>query len=184
MKKLLVIIMTLTMVFCICACGDAEEAGDAVDETTAPEYTSYFESDELVNQFINEFVENSDFSVSDIEKGNIEEKCYCNIGECYVEIINASSDYDEEEPTLEITLNGDSQKDITDEMLAITNAMCKTVTPSLTEDMISDAIEAIKSCEYMTDGIEVGDNIVIDYLPYGLSNNHWLKMHIYNYNLK
>ena len=179
--------MTLTMVFCFCACGDAEETDDAVDETTAPEYTSYFESDELVNQFINEFIENSDYDVEDIEKGNIRTKCFCYINECYTEIVNTSSDFEEDAPTLSITINGDNEKDLTDNMLDVMSAICKTVDPTLSDDTINDSIEEVKASQYMVDGIEVGDNITIDYLPYGIDTTyykHWLEMHISNYNLK
>lgn len=129
------------------------KSSEVVEETI-----TYFESDEIVNDFFasyNEIAE-SPIDINEIEKGNIRTKALVYIDDFSMEVINATD-------FLSVSISVDPENEDT-KLLSIFSSCIKAMNSNITDDEISSAWNAIHETGYMVENYDF-NGIKITYVP-------------------
>ena len=137
------------------------------DEETAPEIQEepavIYADDGVVNRFISEFNEKTAYEMTDISKGNIRTKFFAYANDCYIEMINAN---DAAAECFSISINGGKEISERDKMFNVFAETLKVLDPLLTDDTISEAVEHLKSEQYMVNDYKISDTVTVEnYVP-------------------
>lgn len=182
MKKLVCVLMTAMLMCLLAACKDNSDYGTEThrvksevdtkvqqknDEETVPgileEPTVVYANDGVVNRFISEFNEKTAYEMTDISKGNIRTKFFAYANDCYIEMINAN---DAAAEYFSISINGGKEISERDKMFSVFAETLKVLDPLLTDDTISEAVEHLKSEQYMVNDYKISDTVTVkNYVP-------------------
>lgn len=126
--------------------------------TTTP---VFFETDEVVNQFIIDYQAVAGYKMTEISKGNIRQKCFCYAGNCYMEILD-SLDSAAENVNLSINFGDCTQEEI---MEVTTN--CLKVFGATDEEIQKtiDDFTVNNDGDYMIEGYNTNSSITCTYVP-------------------
>ncbi len=121
-----------------------------------------YSEDDKVNQFIAEFNAISRYEMTDFEKGNIKQKLFGHVNDCYVEMLNpaSTSGY-----SFIVTINGGNNEEITEKMNEVFPDFIHTLDSTVSEQDIEQAISDFKNDPSMRKDYKLGDDLIIYYHP-------------------
>lgn len=128
----------------------------------ATEALLVYAEDEVVNRFITEFNDNSTYEITDISKGNIRTKYFGYANDRYLEMINANG---AEAKAFCLTINGGQENVDKQSMYDVCREAVKILDPSITDEMIDTAFSDFDSIDALIENYEIGNSIVITYVP-------------------
>ena len=184
-QRIAFLLSCILVMLMFAGCGGSTTEQEPGQDNAEPEIV-YFESDELVNQFIGDINDNTDYTVEDISKGNIVTKCICRINDCYSTIIDTTDAV--AEYNIEVSVDGGNNQEDTDKMIDTSKVLMKVLDPSLTDDTIDSIISDLLAENYLKEDVEVGENIKITFVPFkelsnGVSTSR-IDIHSYTYSLR
>lgn len=124
--------------------------------------TNKYSEDDIIDQFITDYNEISQYQMTDIEKGNIRTKYFGHTNECSIEMINATGELAE---AFCVTINGGNNKEITEKMFEVFPEFIHTLDSSVTDEQIQQAIADFKDRNVLSEGYKLSDSITITYVP-------------------
>lgn len=159
MKKSIAIIASLIMVLCFCACGDTEESGEAVEETTEATVV-YFEENDATNSFMMEYNAITESEFTDISSLYQGVECHASSYGYYF-IITAPDD-----GTFEVRIEQTS--DVFDKgmdgMKQPFHDAAKALDGSLSDDDINTFYDSLQQEEHLSEGNSLG-KLNVTYKP-------------------
>ena len=196
MKKILYIFLTVVLAFACSGCGIIKSLQDDSSNNYLNSKTStaensketskkddlVFAKDNIINRFISEYNNNSNYKMSDISKGNIKTKYFANANNCYIEILNANESISE---CFCVTVNGGKEISDKNNMFEVTTDILKVLLPTVSNSKINEIITELKEREVGLSNHNITENLTIDYCPivetsYGKSDCH-IKLTSYDY---
>ncbi len=190
MKKVLILLF-IAMTFILCSCGSPQKAEENSVEPSKTEDTVVeveeqqieYAKDEVINHFISAFNEKSNYEITDIKQGNIRTKFYGKANGVGLEMINVDNYGDK---WLSVSISGGKTPETIQAMFDVFSEVIKTVDNTMTEEEITSAVQSVQSITYLVENYEIGQNILITYVPskelsYGPSDAR-IDMKIYNFN--
>lgn len=135
---------------------------EAAGSTPAKDAAVYYAEDEMVNRFISDFNEQSDFEITDISKGNVKTKYFGSANGRYLEMVNAGAT---EANAFCLTINGGQEDADKQSMYEVFRESIKVLAPSITNDMIDDAISEFNTKDVLIEGYVLGDGITVTFVP-------------------
>ena len=122
-----------------------------------------YADDGVANRFISEFNEKTAYEMTDISKGNIRTMFFAYSNDCYIEMINANNAAAE---CFSISINGGKEISERDKMFNVFAETLKVLDPLLTDDTISEAVQHLKSEQYMVNDYKISDTVTVEnYVP-------------------
>ena len=118
--------------------------------------------DEVVNRFITEFNNNTEFEITDIREGNIRTKFFGYANDRYLEMINANNAGAE---AFSLRINGGQEESDKLSMYDVFRASVKIFDPSITDEIIDAVLEEFNTKDVMIEGYKIGDTITVTYVP-------------------
>lgn len=175
MKKLLYVLTVSLLLFSISACtGTNEYDADMENSTVVQQKVDnersedvapaiVYAEDDVVNRFISEFNEKTEYEMTDIRKGNIRTKFFAFANDCYIEMINANEAAAE---CFSISINGGKEISERDKMFEVFAETIKVLDPSVTEEKIAEVVSYLKAEQYMVNAYAVSDKVTVaTYVP-------------------
>ncbi len=177
MQKVLVFVLAMVLIFSCVGCGTIDEndispSDDQYNSDTLSKENSVdnsddnetvYASDKLVNRFINEFNDYSNFEMGEITKGNIRTKFFAYANDCYIEMINAN---DAAAECFSISINGGKGITERDKMFKVATDVIKVLDPTIDDSKIIQVITYLESEEYMVSDYKITDNVIVKtYVP-------------------
>ncbi|MBQ6818015.1 MAG: hypothetical protein IJP35_00200 [Clostridia bacterium] len=177
MQKVLIFVLAMVLIFSCVGCGTIDEndissSDDQYNSDTLSKENSVdnsddnetvYASDKLVNRFINEFNDYSNFEMGEITKGNIRTKFFAYANDCYIEMINAN---DATAECFSISINGGKEITERDKMFKVATDVIKVLDPTIDDSKIIQVITYLESEEYMVSDYKITDNVIVKtYVP-------------------
>lgn len=132
-------------------------------EKQEPEVISIvYAEDEVVNRFITEFNNNTEFEITDIREGNIRTKFFGYANDRYLEMINANNAGAE---AFSLKINGGQEESDKLSMYDVFRASVKIFDPSITDETIDAVLDEFNSKDVLIEGYKIGDTITVTYVP-------------------
>ena len=132
-------------------------------EHTAQHEAFSYADDEVINRFISAFNNTAKYEMDNIKKGNIKTKYFASANNCYIEIINVNDAYAD---CFSIKINGGQEIADRDRMFDVFAETLKVLDPLLTDNTISEAVEHLKSEQYMVNDYKISDTVTVEnYVP-------------------
>ena len=164
MKKFLMVI--IVSVFLISACSNENKTistsntyvSKADDERQEVPGTIYAD-DEIINEFITQFNNESKYDVVDISKGNIRIKYHGYINGHWIEFLSGDGG-------LSLSINGGQDEDLKQSMFDVMHEVLKVADKTLTDDEIQQVTADLNASKYMINAYIINENITIGtYVP-------------------
>jgi ribosomal protein L40E len=121
-----------------------------------------FAEDTIVNRFITEFNDKSQYEITDITKGNIRTNYFGYANGRYLEMINANGAAAE---AFCVTINGGQDDAAKQSMYEVFRETVKILDPSITDDVIDAALAEFDEKDVLIEGYKIGDSITATYVP-------------------
>ena len=139
------------------------QSTESVNEPTEiSKIENTYADDDVVNRFITEFNEQSNFEIAEISKGNIRTKYFGSANGRYLEMINAN---DAGAEAFCLTINGGQEESDKQSMYEVFREAVQVLDPSLTDEMIDAAISEFNNKDVLIEGYAVGDSLTITFVP-------------------
>lgn len=120
-----------------------------------------FAEDAVVNRFISEFNEKSQYAITEISKGNIRTKYFGYANGRYLEMINANEAAAE---AFCLTING-GQDDAKQSMYEVFREAVKILDTSISDDDIDAVLAEFDEKDVLIEGYQIGNSITVTYVP-------------------
>lgn len=120
-----------------------------------------YEEDAVINKFITDYNMQNEVPVTEIFRGNIDEKAYGHIGDVRIEMMDSYNAY---AGTYNMSIYGGDAGEETEATYEVFSRVAKVMSPKLTDDEISSAISEMRESPYIIDDIKLGD-LTVSYIP-------------------
>ena len=177
MKKVLFFVLAMVLIFSCAGCAtvdvddisssdnqyDSDASAKENSDDSSNDNETVYASDKVVNRFINEFNDYSDFEMGEITKGNIRTKFFAYANDCYIEMINAN---DVTAECFSISINGGKGITERDKMFKVATDVIKILDPTIDDSKITQVITYLEGEEYMVSDYKITDNVIVEtYVP-------------------
>lgn len=120
-----------------------------------------YAGDDIVNKFITEYNEQSNYTFTDISKGNIRTKYFAHTNDCYAEILHIANGVSSE-LGIDVTISGGQTDEETAKLIEVFPYVVKTIVPSVTDEELTNMVDKFKALtEGKSEHIQLNDDIEI-----------------------